>query len=148
MLLSALYVIGWATEVAGQDMTPVPVGEGQKVELLEKGKRAPWTGILMTVKAAAGIEADLQTKDEIIKVCWATIADERTLFEKTLDDQTTLWEERMKSAWDTVEQITNKPVPTPQVIIEQEWWEPLMWIGIGAAGGATVIGGIWLGTIL
>ena len=146
MLLLMLCAIAWTTEASGQD--PEPVEEERKVEVLEKGKKAPWTGILMTVEAAAKLEADLQTKDEVISVCWETIEKERSLLEKTLDEQTALWEERMKNAWATVEEITNKPVPAPQVIIEQEWWEPLMWIGVGVASGAAIVGGIWLGTAL
>ena len=146
MLSSVFFVIVWTTEAAGQD--PPTAEEEPSVEILEKGKKAPWTGILMTVEAAAKLEADLQSKDEIIQVCWKTVEDERSLFEKTMDEQSALWEERMRAAWATVEEITNKPVPTPQVIIETEWWEPLMWVAIGVAGGAGVIGGIWLGTAL
>ena len=109
---------------------------------LEKWELVPWHGFLLPVEDLARLEAQLQTCEQGVVQLQTEMDLLVSILRTSTDILRAKYEERLQDCWDRLGE------KEPAIVVSTEWWEYVLWVGIGAVGGSLLVGGIWLGTVL
>lgn len=127
--LLMLSMLAWSASVFAE------TEETSRAVALEEGQTAPFSGVLLSPIDLAVLEKEMEALEETNAALNKNLEEVRVLYSNSIDEAYRTFDTQNSILLAKIEAIETTPV----VIDETEWWEPVVWVGTGAA----IVGVTW-----